>query len=104
MPFPSDIGFPPVSTLGSTYIGKQIGTQQQIWLAATEKRITATKKMLSSLKAIKMMGASERVGRLVEKLRSLEFAASKSFRTLFVGSLFSGRILYYIISIHFSPD
>ncbi len=78
-----------VSTVGSTFIGKNIGKQQQVWLTATEKRISATKMMLSSLKAIKMMGMSEKVGMAIERLRNLEFAASRSFRTLIVGTLFS---------------
>ncbi|KAF7880654.1 uncharacterized protein EAF02_007500 [Botrytis sinoallii] len=55
----------------------------------TEKRIAATRKMLSSLKAIKMMGASQRVRMTIEKFRDLEFVASKSFRTLLIGSLIS---------------
>ena len=62
---------------------------QQTWPAGTEKRIAATREMLSSLKAIKMMVASQRVGMVIEKLRDLEFVASKSFRTLLIGSLFS---------------
>lgn len=47
-----------VCALGSTYLSKHVGKAQQTWLAGTEKRIAATKEMLSSLKAIKMMGAS----------------------------------------------
>ncbi|KAF7899105.1 uncharacterized protein EAF01_008318 [Botrytis porri] len=45
--------------------------------------------MLSSLKAIKMMGASQRVCMAIEKFRDLEFVASKSFRTLLIGILIS---------------
>ncbi|KAF7861880.1 hypothetical protein EAF04_007762 [Stromatinia cepivora] len=83
------LGIALICALGSTYLSKHVGKAQQTWLAGTEKRIAATKKMLSSLKAIKMMGAGQRVGMTIEKFRDLEFVASKSFRTLLIGSLFS---------------
>lgn len=73
----------------STYVGRSLGPQQQVWLAATEKRIAATSKMLSSLKAIKMTSAGERVGAKIEALRVDEYAASKGFRNLLVGSIMS---------------
>ncbi|THV51237.1 hypothetical protein BGAL_0118g00200 [Botrytis galanthina] len=75
-----------ICAMGSTFLGKHVGKAQQTWLAGTEKRIAATKKMLSSLKAVKMMGASQRVRIGIEKLRDLEFVASKSFRTLLIGT------------------
>ena len=77
-----------VCTFGSTFISKQVGAQQQIWLKATEKRISATKNMLASLKAIKMTGADIQVAAVIERLRGLEFAASKLYRTLLVGTVF----------------
>lgn len=56
-------------------------------MAATEKRIAATKNMLASMKAVKMMGAGKRIGAAVEKLRIQEFAASESYRTLLLYSV-----------------
>ncbi|KAK8090448.1 hypothetical protein PG997_005409 [Apiospora hydei] len=76
-----------VSTTASIIVGKHIATQQGNWLAATEKRMAATKRMLSSMKAIKMLGSNRSVHATLEKLRLLEFAASKIFRRLIVGSL-----------------
>ncbi|KAF7942729.1 uncharacterized protein EAE97_006183 [Botrytis byssoidea] len=78
-----------ICAMGSTFLGKHIGKAQQTWLTGIEKRIAATKKMLSSLKAVKMMGASQRVRMAIERFRDLEFVASKSFRTLLIGSLIS---------------
>ncbi|KAF2277337.1 putative ATP-binding cassette transporter [Westerdykella ornata] len=63
--------------------------EQRVWLSATERRIAATKKMLSSLKAIRMTGLGERVGATIEDLRTKEYAASKMFRVLLVGSALS---------------
>ena len=42
--------------------------------------------MLASMKAIKMMGVGDRVGKVVEKLRLLEFDVSKQYRQLILGS------------------
>jgi len=84
--------------VASVYIGKHIGGQQGKWLAATEKRLEATKSMLSSLKAIKMTSAGRRVGQAIEALRVSEFAASKIFRSLLVASVLSCKhnfALYY---------
>ncbi|KAI4863021.1 putative ATP-binding cassette transporter [Hypoxylon rubiginosum] len=83
------LGIALICTFTSTYIGKHIGVQQKSWLAATERRIMATKNMLSSLKAIKMMGASQRTGLAIEKLRVFEYAASKISRRLLTGSVIS---------------
>nr|A0A8J9WHR9.1 RecName: Full=ABC-type transporter phomO; AltName: Full=Phomopsin biosynthesis cluster protein O [Diaporthe leptostromiformis]BDA39144.1 ABC transporter [Diaporthe leptostromiformis] len=73
----------------STYVGKHMAIQQGVWLAAVERRIGATKKMLASIKAIKMMGAGPSVAEALERLRRLEFAASRKFRALIVGTLLS---------------
>ena len=76
-------------TIISLFIGKSSAFQQRRWLEATETRIAATKKMLSSLKTIKMTGADNRASFTLEALRTKEFAASKMFRTLMIGSVLS---------------
>ncbi|KAI1147051.1 putative ATP-binding cassette transporter [Nemania diffusa] len=73
----------------SLTIGKYSAQQQRVWLAATEARIAATKHMLSSLKAIKMTGFDAKAASSIEKLRETEFAASKIFRKLLVGGVFT---------------
>ncbi|KAI1425294.1 putative ATP-binding cassette transporter [Xylaria sp. FL1777] len=83
------LGIALICTAASVFIGKRSAVQQRVWLAATERRIQSTKHMLSSLKAIKMTGADRRAAAAIKKLRSLEFEASKIFRRLLVGGLFS---------------
>jgi len=68
-------------------IGSRMGGYSAKWLAATEKRIAATTGMLSSLKAVKMMGESKTMSTTIDQLRVLEFEASKIFRTLLAGSV-----------------
>lgn len=80
---------PLVSTTASIVVGRHIASQQSKWLAATEKRMAATKRMLSSMKAIKMLGSNRSIHATIEKLRLLELDASKIFRKLIVGSLIS---------------
>ncbi|KAJ2985210.1 hypothetical protein NUW58_g5655 [Xylaria curta] len=83
------LGIVLICTVASTFIGKHSATHQRVWLAATERRIQATKHMLSSLKAIKMTGADTRAAAVIKKFRSLELESSKVFRRLLVGGLFS---------------
>ncbi|KAI1152199.1 putative ATP-binding cassette transporter [Nemania diffusa] len=78
-----------VCTVASVFIGKRSAVQQRVWLAATERRIQATKHMLSSLKAIKMTGADRKAAAAIQKCRNLEFEASRTFRRLLVSGLFS---------------
>lgn len=71
-----------VCVLLSTVISKYASREQQKWLHAVQTRLRATQKMLSSLKAIKMMGMEMRVHRLVSNLRLDEMKAAKPFRKL----------------------
>ncbi|KAK1757795.1 P-loop containing nucleoside triphosphate hydrolase protein [Echria macrotheca] len=81
------IGIALASMSVAALIGSRMGGYSAKWLAATEKRIAATTGMLSSLKAIKMMGESKMMSTTIEQLRVLEFEASKIFRTLLAGSV-----------------
>lgn len=50
--------------------------------------------MLASMKAIKMMGVGDRVGKVVEKLRLLEFDVSKQYCQLILGSFVICMCIY----------
>ena len=56
------------------------GPRQQAWFAAMQVRLKPTSKMLSSFKAVKMLGADERVRGLITSLRNLEIKTAKPFR------------------------
>jgi len=68
--------------LASSAISRVTSQQQQVWLQAVQKRLAATQKMLSTLKAIKMIGMEKRVSLMVSGLRVDEMAAAKLFRSL----------------------
>lgn len=62
--------------------------RQALWLEAIERRISATTKMLSSMKRIKMCGLADIIFANLHGLRLQELEISKSFRTLLIGSMF----------------
>ncbi|KAK2026621.1 hypothetical protein LX32DRAFT_729954 [Colletotrichum zoysiae] len=72
----------------SSVVASKISLQQQEWLRAMEQRIEATKRLLDSLKAVKMRGAEDRVSDVVNELRRLEIRAARLFRALITASVF----------------
>jgi hypothetical protein len=69
-------------------LAKKIGAQQQIWLGAMEKRVDATKRMLDSIKSVKMLGKEIELNMLITGLRVLEIRAARLFRGLLTISVF----------------
>ena len=62
--------------------------RQALWLEAIERRISATTKMLSSMKRIKMCGLADIIFNNLHGLRLQELDISKGFRRLLIGSMF----------------
>lgn len=62
--------------------------RQALWLEAIERRISATTKMLGSMKRIKMCGLTDILFDNLHSLRVQELAISKKFRRLLIGSMF----------------
>ncbi|KAM3509320.1 hypothetical protein MY10362_000655 [Beauveria mimosiformis] len=71
-----------VSSIACTSLSKKLSGMQQKWLKAVEQRLGPTKRMVSSLKAIKMLSANERVASLLSALRRDELAVAWPFRRL----------------------
>lgn len=62
--------------------------RQALWLEAMERRISATTKMLGSMKRIKMCGLADILFDNLHGLRLQELEISKRFRRLLIGSMF----------------
>ena len=62
--------------------------RQALWLEAMERRISATTKMLGSMKRIKMCGLATILFDNLHSLRVQELKISKRFRRLLIGSMF----------------
>lgn len=77
-----------VCGLASSLVAGKTSVQQRKWLKAMEQRIDATKRLLDSLKSVKMRGAEDRVGKVVNELRRLEIRAARPFRALITVAVF----------------
>ena len=77
-----------LSFIGSIFIVKLVVYRQGLWLEAIERRISATTKMLGSMKRIKMCGLTDTLFDSVHDLRLQELRVSKGFRKLLIGSMF----------------
>ena len=77
-----------VSFLGSLFVMNLVVQRQALWLEAIERRISATTKMLGSMKRIKMCGLADILFNNLHSLRLQELKISKRFRRLLIGSMF----------------
>ncbi|KXG52764.1 ABC transporter, integral membrane type 1 [Penicillium griseofulvum] len=58
---------------------------QRRWIEKVEERLRLTSYALQSIKAVKMLGLSDKVFSIIKRLRSAEIATSAMFRKLLVG-------------------
>ncbi|KAI9149384.1 ABC transporter C family member [Paramyrothecium foliicola] len=65
-------------------IGNSIFPRQTAYQEATQERINFTSEVLSSIKAVKMLGYSERFASLIEQKRANDIKVGKHFRQLSV--------------------
>lgn len=71
-----------VCLIAALPLANAAGKAQTPWLEAIEKRLAATAKALSAMKAIKMTGLTETVSFKVASLRLSEIRASRRHRVL----------------------
>ncbi|EHK50430.1 multidrug resistance-like protein [Trichoderma atroviride IMI 206040] len=78
------VGFAIVVMIGSGFLAGPIGKHQAAWIAASQRRVTATSKALGSVKWLKISGLTGVAFNGIRRLRTQELAASTKFR-LFLG-------------------
>ncbi|KAK1241278.1 hypothetical protein MKX08_001252 [Trichoderma sp. CBMAI-0020] len=78
------VGFAIVVMIGSGFLAGPIGKHQAAWIAASQRRVTATSKALGSVKWLKISGLTDVAFNGIRRLRTQELAASTKFR-LFLG-------------------
>ena len=61
---------------------------QRQWVERVEERLKLTSYMLGDMKAVKMLGLSDRMYSMIQKLRELELVTSTKFRKLLLWQLF----------------
>lgn len=64
-----------------------IGTFNEIWLEAVEKRLAATSKILGTMKNVKMTGLTDIISNALRGLRTAEISASFRYRLYSVLSI-----------------
>lgn len=61
---------------------------QREWVERVEERLKLTSYMLGDMKAVKLLGLSDRMYSMIQKLRELELKTSTKFRKLLLWQLF----------------
>ncbi|KAJ6006036.1 multidrug resistance-associated protein [Penicillium sp. IBT 35674x] len=69
-----------LSSVGSTYISKNIGGQQKVWVDAVQQRIAITRSMLGDMQAVKRMGLSQTFLDLIQNKRVQETHRMAKYR------------------------
>lgn len=71
-------------------IGARSGPAQKAWNERVEKRIAVTAKMLGDMKAVKLLGLSNVLGKIIDNLRQVEIHTSERFRYLTIWEILVG--------------
>ena len=69
-----------LSTLGKT--------SQKRWIEKVETRLSVTSSMLGDIKAVKMLGLTDKLFDIIHRLQWVEIETSKRFRKIFIGQVF----------------
>jgi len=69
-----------VSSLGSMLMSPHADKAQVAWMEATQERIGATARAVAGMRAVKLLGLSDAVYSLLDKLRTAELHAARHFR------------------------
>src|ERR1700753_2479184 len=70
--------------LGEMWISRFMGPKQGIWVTAVQRRVATTSSFLRSIKAVKMAGLVDSMGKLLQNERVRELELAKGFRWLIV--------------------
>ena len=82
-----------ISTVCISGIARFMGSAQKIWMEGIQTRVDNTATMLSSMKSVKMLGFSARLGEMIQGLRSAELQLSTKFRRLLLVRVFLANSL-----------
>ncbi|MCJ1434939.1 hypothetical protein MMC27_004309 [Xylographa pallens] len=77
-----------IATTVILIMARYIGKAQKIWIEGIQTRVDVTASMLGSMKAIKMLGFTDRLTNLIQGLRVKELKLSILFRRLLCGRVF----------------
>ncbi|PGH13069.1 hypothetical protein AJ79_03906 [Helicocarpus griseus UAMH5409] len=81
-----------VCCVGLAILMKFTGDSQRAWMAAVQKRVSLTAKVVASMKNVKMSGLLGPVSDMVQKLRVEDLAAGSRFRKIVIIAALFGYI------------
>ncbi|KAJ5663871.1 hypothetical protein N7507_004602 [Penicillium longicatenatum] len=88
--------FAVVLTVAIISMAKSMGRAQKIWMESIQTRVDVTATMLGSMKSVKMLGFSDWLAGIVQRLRVNELQEAKLFRRLLVLRVFLGNSLRFL--------
>jgi ATP-binding cassette subfamily C (CFTR/MRP) protein 1 len=76
---------------GQTWVAKYIGGSRMAWNAAVQSRVATTSSMISSMKAVKMMGLQDTLQTIVQNQRIAELKVGMKFFKFMTWHNFFGK-------------
>lgn len=77
------------------FIGRVLVKRQTVYQKATQDRINFTSEVLGSIKAVKMLGYTERFTDLLEDKRDQDLNVGKHYREMIVWANTVGKLIYF---------
>lgn len=84
-----------VSIVLCWFIGRVLVKRQTVYQKATQDRINFTSEVLGSIKAVKMLGYTERFTDLLEDKRDQDLNIGKHYREMIVWANTVGKLIYF---------
>jgi hypothetical protein len=85
-----------VTTSIALWVSLYVEAKQNIWIKAIQTRVTATASMLEAMKGVKMLGLTDVMSDIIQKLRVTELTLSKPFRLLLICNTILGKLQFFI--------
>ena len=63
-------------------------TSQKRWIERVEKRLSVISSMLGDIKAVKMLGLTDKMFDIIDRLQRIEVKTSMRFRKIFIAQVF----------------
>ena len=81
-----------ISIGGILGLSRYVGRAQSIWIKGIQTRVDSTVVMLTSMKAVKMLGYTDLMHDIIQRLRERELQLSTAFRKLLCARVFLARL------------
>ncbi|KAG4438100.1 hypothetical protein IFR05_006421 [Cadophora sp. M221] len=85
-----------ISTVSVIGISRYVGDAQKAWNEGIQTRVDVTTSMLGSMKAVKLLGFTDKLTDLLQRLRVRELRIARFYRKLLVGRVFFANSMTFI--------